>query len=299
MICSWLVVVAVFPVIGIVCTVVGAVQYRKISRTPWLLSVPLCPVESLPTADYVGNWIPDTGVCPSSPPLQFAIQFPVWLVQNPDTEQAVFLIHNLWNYDMNLTLCPGPCENSPFRADLSRSWGSSSSELREITEDGFLPSGFFDGGGKVRVYQPDSGGGLRSQRWDGEPCALRGLFEKIEIGTVKYSAVCECFERALVFTNLRATAADLIHPPQLYWGSWAKQQSMNGVLISGIVLLSFAGLVWVLSIVVVVALIIACNRQSIQAAEARRVRCARLGQARREGQTEVQSPTSEPKPLPA
>jgi hypothetical protein len=69
-------------------------------------------------------------------------------------------------------------------------------------------------------------------------------------------------------------------------------------LISGIVLLSFAGLVWILSIVVLIVFCIACHLSHIRAAEERRVRCAGLSQARRESQVEAQPPTSEPKAPP-
>jgi hypothetical protein len=119
----------VLPVIAVVFILVGALALQKSSATPWLLSVPLCPAGSFPSTEFIGAALPESGVCPSAP-ANFAVHLPISLIPHLDLNQTMFLVHNLWNYDIDLALCSGSCENPSIRFAASRSDGVSSSDLR-------------------------------------------------------------------------------------------------------------------------------------------------------------------------
>jgi hypothetical protein len=244
------------PVIGVVCTVVGAV-YPKPPRTPWLFSIPLCPTGTFPYTQYVGNWIPDTGVCSAYPPPEFAIPFPLSSIEQPEIEQTVLLIHNLWSYEIQLTLCSQPCSTSPFLFKLARDGVSSFHGLHMIAADGFLPSALVTDK-KVNVYCPNPINLNRPEPASSCPKAT-GLFEKIEIGQVRYSDLNKSSEGSLVFRTLLATPRDINFRPQLYWASWAKPPRMNAVLITGIVFLSLGGFLWLLVGLFFLAVLMICG----------------------------------------
>jgi hypothetical protein len=262
--CGWcylytgMVLIIVFPVIAVACLSIGAVFFEKVVGTPWLLSVPLCPIGSFPYKEFIGAGIPDSGLCSSST-AEFTVQVPVWLIANRDVEHTMFLVHNLWNYDIDMAVCSGSCEDPSIEFAVSRIEGPSSSELRGAREDGFLPSDFFDQSNHARVYCPNSTletvGRERTatcQSANGDYFRLKGGFEKIEIGRVKYSEL-QTDQTRLVFKSVRVTPRNFIELPQLFWFSRCKS-GMNSVLIAGIVMLVLSvalPFLWVLGVRVV------------------------------------------------
>jgi hypothetical protein len=241
-----------FPIIGLVCTIVGAIADGRMTGTPWLLSIPLCPTGTFPYSEYIGDWIPESGVC-SSGPAQFRILFPLSQVENRDTEQTVFLVHNLWNYQISVGLCSDSCENPPFLFNHSRTDGAK--DLESLLEDDLLPSDLIGPSDHVRVFCPNSS--LPSRGREPAPVCqdpsgawydLDGLFEKLEVGKVKYSGLSSN-QTSVVFRALTVTPRDFIEAPQMYWFSEGKAGSMNDVLITGIVFFTLTGILVIGSVV--------------------------------------------------
>jgi hypothetical protein len=249
--CIALFIVAI-PIIGIVCTAIGAVRYATMGRTPWLVSLPLCPTGSFPYQTYIGNW-PGLGVCQNFNP-NLRVPLPYDMIKEPAVEQKAFLIHNLWNYQISGSL-RAQSSTGGFTFSLSRNRilsSSFSSNGVDIAKSDFIDGGFFGPDDRVKIYCPNVTVSIDGQhpscdRSRGDFAFLTSRYEKVELGEVNYDDISGGGSLEFVFSALSAVPTDFLDPPQLYWLSFGRV-GMNAILITGIVFASITVATIVLAI---------------------------------------------------
>jgi hypothetical protein len=178
-----------------------------------------------------------------------ALDFPVLEAMYPTGEHTAYLLHNLWDYSGSVSLRNDRNE-SVFSFQLSRTINMTDPES-QAPPNAAIPTPFpslFYTREKLSIYCPERTLITDKLRlYDacgtapGWPFELRGHFETLELGSVKYSDVGGAMK--IVFENLTGVPRNYVDIPQMYWMSYraSPRETLIGIGSTIIAVLSCIG----------------------------------------------------------
>lgn len=205
-----------------------------------LLSVPIYPKKKDGICEYVGA-IPNVNFSyPIQEPEKINLNFPLYQFNNLKKKQSVYIIHNLWGYNFNLTASSSTFGSSPYKYNyhnFHRNSGNNrsldvpvSDELYSI--DQILPSHFTFKEKSYYIYCPIST--LITKELNIEPecntnygamAPLNNIdnWQYIKIGDISFKSLPT--KITFSFSNLTVNPMDYIFTPAMFLATWKKTKS--------------------------------------------------------------------------
>jgi hypothetical protein len=227
-------------------------------RSKGLLSVPLRPESDNHTCNFVGDLITADITDPGSHTVSLDLH--TSSIIQPGSDQAVYLIHNLWGYSFSVKVYPkqSGTSNEIFSATRSRNTNPDdrSSGKTEMLKE-ILPKVFFTRK-NLWYFCPESTLITRDMGIDSACEAPSGFlsgpvdskFEMLSLGDIRYEKAGDIAN--IVFQDLLAIPTDYVAIPQIYWVSFSPS-AYRKVEIVGIVFTSIAIAVFVIGNTITIA----------------------------------------------
>lgn len=228
-----------FYILGFALIVPGLLSPEYYSSGS-LLSVPLYPTKEDGICEYVGAIPNKNSSYSTSRPQNININFPLYQFNNLKKKQSVYIIHNLWGYNFNLTASSATFGSSPILYNyhnFNRNSGDNRSLDIEISDEfhsinRIIPSQFTFKKKCYFIYCPVST--LITKDLNIEPeCntnygAMASLknyqyWQYLKVGEISFKSLPT--KITFSFSNLTVNPMDYIFTPAMFLATWKKTNS--------------------------------------------------------------------------
>jgi hypothetical protein len=236
----------IFLTLGIVFLVIGK-SLRTHSYSTVAVSVPLFPSTPERTGVFVGvSLSPNSSAdfFPFDPPENLTIEFSLSELVKLDVRQDVYLLHNLWGYDISLTVLDGFNASVLTFDDLRNLDGLAEADVARPAEPWAVPEwARID---REMYVKCPTGHTLITADEEAEPgCAVFGgvlipiaeYLQALPAGALVWGELEPPVR--FVFSELTALPMDFVQVPQMFIASWS--QPWSGIFVAGIVCLVMVG----------------------------------------------------------